>query len=96
MTKQILKFLKENTVNISALQYLDAWNFAFWGGIKCDYHLCCIIWYCDVQTNHGLQKDSLFERILRDEIIDNPILRASKTHHALCPDCLIRSLQTFQ
>ena len=67
----------------------DRWSFHFWKGIENGYPLCCILWFCNVQTNWGLQNDSLYERIYREEYDKLNHCQGSTFNHAMCPDCLI-------
>lgn len=90
MSKQVSIMLLESRVNGSYLQSVDPWDYAFWNGVKCGYPLCCIMWFCDVQTNGGLQKDSLYERVFREAYEEQNHCQGSKLNYAPCPDCLAR------
>lgn len=83
---------KDKKLQVLELEPKDEWSYHFWFGIKCGYPLCCIIWYCDTMTNKGKQEDSLFERVYREEVMFNPILKETKSDHNECPDCLLRRL----
>lgn len=72
---------------------LDKWSFHFWKGLENQYPLCCIIWFCDVQTNKGEQIGSLYERIYREEYDKLNHCQQSKMNRAMCPDCLERFMQ---
>lgn len=67
----------------------DRWDFHFWNGIKFDYPMCCIIYFCNVQTNWGEQQGSLYERVYREAYEENQHCHSSRHNRAMCPDCLM-------
>lgn len=76
---------------------LDSWSFHFWNGIKYNYPLCCVLWYCNVVTNQGLQENSLFERLYREVYENYRITEKSCKFedYNRCPDCLERRMITI-
>lgn len=76
-----------------SLQITDRWSFHFWKGIENKYPLCCILYFCNVQTNYGEQKDSLYERVYREAYEKQNHCQASKFNRAMCPDCMLLLLE---
>lgn len=74
----------------------DKWSYHFWFGLKEKYPLCCILWFSNVQTNWGLQQDSLYERILREAYDENKVNLSSGMGRAMCPNCLAEFLRKQQ
>ena len=72
----------------------DLWSYHFWKGLRCGYPICCILWFCNVVTNYGEQRDSLFERIFREVYDDKPLTRkqADFNKRNMCPDCISNTL----
>jgi hypothetical protein len=71
----------------------DRWDFHFWKGLENKYPLCCILYFCNVQTNWGEQGDSLYERIYREAYESQSRYQGSLFNHAMCIDCMVLALQ---
>jgi len=73
---------------------LDDWDFHFWNGLHFKIPLCCIIWYCNVQTNWGQQQGSIYERIFREGYEEIHSLKGSNYDYQMCPECLVTERRT--
>ena len=77
---------------------IDSWSTHFWNGIKFDYPMCCVLWYCNCVTNYGEQRDSLFERMFREILCAGSTTEkeANFSDRNMCIDCILQRLITLQ